>query len=143
VAADEPPPVAHTKHGDLDLNQIAEQLPGMARLMVEVSDRFWLLYYAAKGGNWDLARHELNETRKTFRMAAIVRPKYGESLEAFDQEHLAALQNAIAAKDFAQFERVYHDGVDIANELHVSLGYSYISWHLPGEPPRHLRLTPH
>jgi hypothetical protein len=139
--ADERPPVARTKHGELDLNQIAEQLPGMARLMVEVSDRFWLLYYAAKGGNWDLARHELSETRKAFQLAAIVRPKYQEALDAFDLEHMVALQNAIKAEEFGPFERVYRDAIDIANELHVTLGYSYIDWRLPKDPPAHLRLT--
>ena len=45
-------PIAHTKHGDLALDQIAEMMPGMARLMVEISDRYWIMYYAAKGGNW-------------------------------------------------------------------------------------------
>lgn len=135
-------PVAHTKHGEIDLNQIAEQLPGMARLMVEVSNRWWLLYYAAKHGNWELARHELSETRKTLRMAGVVRPKYREALEAFDTEHGTALQNATKTEDFSQLEAAFTTATDTANELHVQLGYGYIHWQLPDEAPKHLRLTP-
>jgi hypothetical protein len=134
-------PTAHTKHGDLTIDEIAEQLPGMARLMVEVSDRYWLLYYAAKGGNWDLASHELSELRKTLRMAAVVRPKYRDSLAAYDSGYMAPLQDAIKSKDFAQFEAVYEAATNNANDLHRELGYEYIDWTLPAEPPKHLRLT--
>ena len=84
-------PIAHTKHGDLTLDQIAETLPGMSHLMVEVSDRYWILYYAAKAGKWDLARHEFSELRKTMRLAALVRPKYQEPLDQFDAEYMKPL----------------------------------------------------
>lgn len=42
-----PRPVARAKHGDLSLDQIAEIQPGMARLMLEVSERYWSSWYAA------------------------------------------------------------------------------------------------
>ena len=138
--ADDATPSAHTKHGDLTLDQIGEQLPGMARLMVEVSDRYWILYYAAKGGNWQLARHELSELRKAFKLACIVRPKYLESLETFDAELLTPIDRAIKEKDFAVFEAAYQSATDDANAKHVDLGYSYIDWRLPDTPPGHLRL---
>jgi len=141
MTSDDAQPSAHTKHGDLTLDQIADQLPGMARLMVEVSDRMWLLYYAAKGGNWDLARHELSETRKTLRMATVMRPKYKESLEAYDGEHMSAIQDAIKSKDFGTFEGAYRTAIDSANALHVELGYAFIEWTLPGEAPKHLRVS--
>ncbi len=32
--------VAHTKHGDLTLDQVAEIQPGMSRLMAELANRF-------------------------------------------------------------------------------------------------------
>src|SRR3972149_3063752 len=44
-----------TKHGAITLEQLAEMQPGMARLMDEYAQRFWTMYYAAKGGNWALA----------------------------------------------------------------------------------------
>ena len=135
-------PIAHTKHGDLSLDQIAEMMPGMARLMVEVSDRYWIMYYAAKGGNWEMARHEFSEMKKTMQMAGVVRPKYQEPLAGFIAEKLKPIEDAIRAKDWAAFEAAYHDTAGAANEMHGEFGYGYIEWRLPDEPPRHLRLTP-
>ena len=142
MSDDSSSPVAHTKHGDLTLDQIADQLPGMARLMVEVSDRFWVLYYAAKEGNWDLARHEFSEMRKTMQIAGLVRPKYQEPLAGFIAEKLKPLEDAIRAKDWPAFEPAYHETKDAANEMHWEFGYQYIVWKLPDAPPQHLWLAP-
>ena len=139
--ADEQSPVAHTKHGDLTLDQIAEMQPGMARLMVEVSDRYWILYYAAQGGNWDLARHEFSEMRKTMRMAAVVRPNYEEAMGQFEADHLKPLEQAIRAHDWSALESAFREATDAANERHREFGYTYIDWQLPSEAPGHLRLT--
>jgi hypothetical protein len=133
-------PVAHTKHGDLTLDQIADMMPGMARLMVEISDRFWVLYYAAKGGNWDLARHEFSEMRKTLKMSAIVRPKYVEAMQTFDAECMVPIQDALKTKDWAVFEEAFQRAADRANVFHGEFGYNYIEWTLPDAPPQHLRL---
>ena len=43
--------VAHTPHTDITIDQLGEMQPGLARLMAELSDRYWILYYAAKAGN--------------------------------------------------------------------------------------------
>ena len=134
-------PTAHTKHGDLTLDQIAELMPGMARLMVEVSDRYWILYYAAQDGNWDLARHEFSELRKTLRMAAVVRPTYQESLGQFEADQLKPLEKAIRARDWNVFEAAYRQTTESANESHREFGYDYIEWRLPSSPPLHLRLA--
>src|SRR3972149_1122522 len=115
-------------------------MPGMARLMMEISDRFWLLYYAAQAGAWELARHEFSEMRKTMQMAGIVRPKYKEPLEGFIAEKLKPLEEAIRAKDWPAFEAAYRETVEAANEMHQEFGYEYIVWRLPDTPPPHLRL---
>lgn len=134
-------PVARTKHGEISLDQIAEMLPGMARLMVEISDRWWVLYYAAKGGNWMLARHEFSELRKTMQMAGVIRPKYAEPLAGFISEKLKPVEDAIRAKDISVLEAAFREATDAANEMHGELGYTYIVWQLPDTPPPHLRLT--
>jgi hypothetical protein len=133
-------PVAHTRHGDLTLDQIAETLPGMARLMVEISDRYWILYYAAQAGGWELTRHEFIELRKTMRLAALVRPKHREQLEQFEAEHLRPLEQAVQAQDWQAFDAAFRRATDRANESHRELGYAYIEWQLPATPPSHLRL---
>lgn len=133
-------PVAHTRYGDLSLDQLAEIQPGMARLMVEISDRFCVLYYAAQAGNWELARHEFSEMRKTMQIAGLIRPKYKEPLEGFAAEKLKPLEDAIRAKDWPAFEQAFRETADAANEMHQEFGYAYIVWQLPAAPPPHLRL---
>ena len=140
MATDSESPVAHTRYGDLSLNQLAEIQPGMARLMVEVSDRFWILYYAAKAGNWEMARHEYSEMRKTLQIAGLTRPKYQEPIEGFTAEKLKPIEDAVRAKDWPAFEKAFHDAASAANEMHGEFGYQYIVWQLPDVPPPHLKL---
>ena len=140
MAADEHSPVAHAKHGDLTLDQIAEMQPGMARLMMELSDRYWILYYAAQAENWQLARHELSELRKTNQIAAVVRPKYRDALAAFDTEFLKPVEEALRAKDWPKLDVAFRRSVEGINAAHEDTGHGYIEWQLPGDPPPYLRL---
>ncbi len=133
-------PIARTRYGELSLDQIAEIQPGMARLMAEVSDRWWILYYSAKAGSWPMARHQFGEMRKALQIAALTRPKHKESLEGFTAEKLKPIEAAIRAQDWSALETAYRDATDAANEMHVELGYEYIVWQLPDAPPAHLRL---
>jgi len=135
------PLVGHTRHTDLTLDQIAEMQPGLGRLMPEVSYRYWVLYYAAKGGNWALARHQANELSGLLRLGALTRPKYVPYLKAFTDGHLAAILKAIEAGDWTAFEPAYQRGVQGANAYHRQLDHPEIDWLLPDEPPKHLRLT--
>jgi hypothetical protein len=142
MAPDGDSPIARTRYGELSLDEIAEIQPGMARLMAEVSDRWWILYYAAKAQNWPMARHQYGELCKTLTIAALTRPKHKESLEGYTGEKLKPIDSAIRAQDWPSLESAFRDATDAANEMHVELGYEYIIWQLPGAPPPHLKLTP-
>ncbi len=133
-------PVAHTRHGDLTLDQLAELQPGMARFMLEISDRFTILYYSAKAGNWEMARHQFSEMRKAMQMAGTTRPKYAEPLAGFTAEKLKPIEEAIRAKDWSAFAEKFSETADAANEMHGEFGYAYIVWQLPDAPPQHLKL---
>jgi hypothetical protein len=140
MSDDSSSPVAKTRYGEISLNQLAELQPGMARLMVEISDRWSILYHAAKAGNWDMARHQLGEARKAMQMGAITRPNYKEALEGFIAEKLNPVAAAIRSNDWTAFERAFGDATDAANEMHGEFGYAYIVWQLPEAPPPHLKL---
>src|SRR5512136_799148 len=99
---------AATKHGPLTVDEIGEALPGGARLMDEIAQRYWVLYYAAKAGNWELARYMEKESEKILGMLAKVRPKYALDLEVFIREDLGPLARAIEARDWLGFEAAYH-----------------------------------
>jgi hypothetical protein len=132
--------VVKTKHGELTLQQLAETQPGMARLMKEVGDRYHILYYAAKGGNWKLAKHELNTIISIFKIGSTLRPKYSHDLDTFAQSYLNKIGEMIQEEDWKKFEDVYMKGIDEANKLHEKYGYEYIRYVLPSSPPVQLDL---
>ena len=136
------PPVGRTKHGELTLDQIAGLMPGLGRIMRDISDRYTLTYYAAKGGNWDLARYALGGLRKLSRTGELTRPKMAEALRAFETEFLSPIASAIAARDWSAFDEAFTRATGEANRLHRELGYGYIEWVLPPQPPAHLTLGP-
>lgn len=129
-----------TPHGDLTLEEIAELLPGTGELMQSVGNAWWKCAYAARAGNWDLAAYFVRRVRGLQRKLAIVRPKYGADIAAFEAQHLAPALAACERRDRASFERVFGGAVDAANALHEKWGKSYIRWRLPDEPPRDLEL---
>ena len=134
-------PVAHTPHTEITLDQLGEIQPGLARLMTEVSDRYWILYYAAKGGNWRLAALQSSELQKALRIGAITRPKYTAHLEAFIKGPLTAINKAIEGRDWKAFESAYKIGITTANAYHREWDHGEIVWQLPENPPEHLKLT--
>jgi len=134
-------PVSHTSHTEMTLDQLGEIQPGLARIMSEVSNRYWILYYAAKGGNWKLAGLQSSEIQKALGIGAVTRPKYTTHLQAFIKGPLAAMSNAINERDWEGFKLAYETGVKAANAYHVVWAHEEISWQLPDEPPKHLKLT--
>ena len=140
--ADEKPIVGRTKHGELTLDQLAELQPGLGGLMPLVGERYWTLYYAAKGGNWALADYEVRSLRSLWQKMSTTRPKYKAMLDTYAKKIFDPLQTHIQAKSFPAFEKVYHEGVTLANAMHGASNHAEIVWKLPPNPPQHLDLGP-
>ena len=134
-------PVAHTSHTELPLDQLGEIQPGLARLMVEVSRRYWILYYAAQRGNWKLAALQSSELEKALKVGLITRPKYKVHLAGFINGTLKVINRAIVEREWKTFESAYKIGITVANAYHQEWGHEEIVWQLPDEPPKHLKLT--
>ena len=134
--------VAKTKHGELSLDQLAEIQPGMARLMKEIGERYHILYYAAKGGNWRLAQHELKQIDSLMKVGGTSRPKYSQDLTSFIRSNLGPISDAIGSQDWAKFEAAYEDGIKESNKLHEKYGYAFIRYVLPKSPPEFYDLDP-
>src|SRR5438445_12077658 len=109
--------IVKTKHGELTLEQLAEVQPDLASLMKEIGDRFHVLYYAAKSGNWKLAEHEQKVTISILKTGATLRPKYHQDITSFIQSDLHLLAESITARDWDTFERSYKNAVDETNKL--------------------------
>src|SRR5579864_9453261 len=88
----------------LELEELTSLQPGLARLMPEVSARFWKCFYAAQAGNWPLASWQLREMRKLLRLGEVTRPKYTGDLEDFINNDVEPLLAAVEQKDLPRFE---------------------------------------
>jgi len=135
-------PVGKTRHTELTLDEIASMQPGLGSLMPEVSQRYHIAYYAARGGNWALARYQLRELGGLLQLGAVTRPKYATQLKAFEQVHLTALLAAVDGRDFEVFEQAFTRATEVANIYHQATGHPEITWRLPRQPPDHLDLSP-
>lgn len=133
---------AKTPHGEMTIDQLAEIQPGMAALMKEVGQRFTQTYYAAKGGNWKLAAHTLNQVRSAFRTARTTRPKHAVDLSAYDKEYLLPIFKAIRDQDWREFEAAFRKGETGSDVYHDKTGHPYIRYTLPKDPPSDLYLGP-
>ena len=116
--------------------------PGLGRLMPEVGDRAWKLYYAAKAANWPLANFQLGEIRSLMMTGAKTRPRYEKDLKDYVEGVFATVRTAIQHEDFAEFEAAFGDAVKEANAYHDAYDKPYIVWKVPDAPPPDLDLTP-
>jgi len=135
-------PSGRSRHGELTLDQLVELQPGLGRLMPDVGRRYWILFYAARGGNWELAHYQWRQLRHLFQIGATTRPKMAIHLEAFTAGAMHALEEAITGRDWDAFEKAYRSGIEIANRFHQVTGHPEIRWRLPDAEPEELDLGP-
>lgn len=126
----------------LTLTELGSVQPGMDRLMHEIGQRSWRLYYAATGENWPLANYYLRTVTKMLSMSAFVRPRFSEAMERFLADCFTPLKAAVAAEDRDAFVTAWEAMVDEANHVHADYGFDYIVWQTPSEAPPDLDLTP-
>lgn len=127
--------VAKTKHGELTVDEVADLLPGGAEVMEAFGRRYWVMYYAARGGNWELARYEWRESAKLLHALAKTRPKYAADLAEFEAGAYAKVGAALEAGDFQEFDRAYRAGIDSSDTYHAKWKKPFIRFRLPDRPP--------
>ena len=126
----------------MTLEDMATIQPGLARLMPEVGARTWKLFYAAKAGNWAMAKFQYKEIRGLMELGAFMRPKHEAAITQYLAENWKPLEEPIAKQDFGAFEKAFHAAVDAANAYHELKEKPYIYWKLPDAPPPDLDLRP-
>ena len=127
---------------DMAIDEIAMIQPGLARLMPEIGNRTWKLYYAAEARNWPNALYQWKEAKKLFELGAYTRPKHEEAIEEYLRDDWAPLEVAIRAEDFEAFRTAFDKCVDSANAWHEKKEKPHIRWKLPDHPPPDLDLRP-
>ena len=138
----EPPASPGKPKVPLTLDQISEIQPGMSRIMDEYGRRFWAMYYAAKAGNWELARYMHKQLLGLGSVAAISRPKYAQAMREFEAEHMDAIGQALGARDWGAFDAAYRQAVTASDRYHAQFHYAFIRFQLPDHPPEWLKMEP-
>jgi hypothetical protein len=129
-------------HRDVSLEDVARIQPGLGRLMPEIGQRTWKLYYAAKAENWPLATFQAKEIKGLMELCAFTRPKHEDALTQFLAKNWAPVVEAINDRDFHAFEKAFQKAVKAANAYHALKDKPYIVWKLPETPPPDLDLRP-
>ncbi len=127
---------------DEKLKTLADIQPGLGTVMIEYANRLTNTYYAAKGGNWDLAAYMVKEMREIQEVGETTRPARADALKAFEKSYLDTLDAAIKAKDFKKFATGFKDTVQGCNGCHAGQGFPYIKYQLPKAPPSPLVMKP-
>ena len=131
-----------TGHREMTVEEIGIIQPGLGRIMPEVGQRTWKLYYAAKNEHWELAKFQWKEIQELMELGAFTRPKHEEALNQFLREDWPQIGKAIDNKDFAAFEAAFQHAVEQANAYHELKEKPYIRWQLPNQPPPDLDMKP-
>ncbi|MEW6297990.1 MAG: hypothetical protein AB1671_09660 [Thermodesulfobacteriota bacterium] len=129
-------------HREMTLEEIAIIQPGLGRIMPEIGQRTWKLYYAAKEGHWALAKFQWEEIKGLMELGGFTRPKHEEALNQFLREDWPPVGKAIEGQDFQAFEAAFHRAIEQANAYHELKDKPFIRWKLPSEPPPDLELKP-
>lgn len=124
------------------LKTLAELQPGLGTVMMEYSTRYTNMYYAAKGGNWDLAAYQHKEALEIQEVGETTRPARAAGLKAFETAYLVPLDAAIKAKDFGTFDKTFKAGILGCNGCHTAQGFPFIKYELPGAAPSPLSTMP-
>lgn len=127
---------------DEKLKTLAEIQPGLGTVMIEYGGRYTNAYYAAKGGNWDLAAYQLKEAREIQEVGEATRPARAQALKAFEKSYFDPLEEAIKAKDFKKFDKTFKQGIQGCNGCHAGQGFPFIKYQLPKGPTFPLAMKP-
>ena len=127
--------VGKTRHTELSVDEIAELQHGLSDLMDVFARRYWVMAFAARGGNWDLARYEWRESSKLLHQMAKTRPKYAEDLAAFENAPFAAIGRALESADLKAFEVAVGAGIEASDTYHEKWTKPYIRFRMPKRPP--------
>lgn len=89
------------------------------------------LWFAGKLGNWKLAAYEFDQIAPFLEQAASHFPASEEQVA----RQVAALRNAIEAKDAAGFSQAYTELTNGCNSCHRSISREFINIQIPAASP--------
>lgn len=107
-------------------DEIAHQLGGFSRTMVEVSYRYSELYWAGMDENWDYADHQVEHIIEAMEDGLKRRPVRVESAEDFMENTIPQIESVILKKDKEEFIKGFRALTSACNACHAKEGESFI-----------------
>jgi cytochrome c553 len=126
-----------------EVDYLRSAMPGQAFAMTQVAYNFSNLWFAVQAENWPLAQFYLNETRVRLRWAMRITPVRkvaGADLEltpiatALENTQLAALTEALTAKDQQAFRSGYEATLAACSSCHATVEKPFLKLQIPTEP---------
>jgi hypothetical protein len=99
--------------------QLERHLRGLDVAMMEVGHRYIDLYWTGEDGNWAAAAYELQKLRLAIENGLERRPKRAASARPFLAGPLAAMDEAVAARDPKLFENRFQELTAGCNACHA------------------------
>lgn len=111
---------------DDKFDEVAHQLGGFSRTMLEVSYRYSELYWAGMDENWGYAEHQVEHIIEALEDGLKRRPVHAASAESFMKESIPAMEELIKGKDKEQFIKGFRALTSACNACHAKEGESYV-----------------
>ncbi|MBI2303144.1 MAG: hypothetical protein HYU86_00150 [Chloroflexi bacterium] len=93
---------------------------GTAPRMMELTDHFNLMWFAAQASNWTFVDFEIYRSDETLKAIEVTRPARTAGLRAWWQPAHTELQEAVKAQDLAAFTKAYDRAISGCNSCHVA-----------------------
>ena len=85
----------NTGFTEMAVEDLALTTTRLGSIMLDIGQRTWVLYYAAKAGNWKFAQSQFREISELLQVGALLRPDYAQHFETFLAEGWSAVGKAI------------------------------------------------
>jgi len=108
------------------MEEIAHQLGGFSRTMMEVSYRYSELYWAGMDENWAYADHQVEHIVEALEDGLKRRPVRAASAESFMKETIPEMEAVIAKKNKDEFILGFRAFTSGCNGCHAKEGESFI-----------------
>ena len=107
--------------------------------MVETGYRYMELFFAGQDGNWEAAAYQTAKLRLAIENGLERRPKRAASAAPFLTGALAAVEEAVVARDRARFDVRFADLTAACNTCHVMEQVAFFEVHPPEIRPSPIR----
>ncbi|TAK36599.1 MAG: DUF11 domain-containing protein [Chloroflexota bacterium] len=94
--------------------------PGTAPRMMELTEHFNQMWFAAQAGNWTFADFEVYRVDETVKAIPVVRPAREAAMNAWWEPAQAELEAAVETQDLTAFTQAYDRAVAGCNSCHVA-----------------------